>query len=306
MRWILLSLLATAVIPQSGCPVPGDADDSDDDAADDDAAGPGWDSCSFDPGTVAVWTGDLGAVDADRLDDFDVVVLPEAGAEALEPLAADLAGRGVQVYAWLEAGAPRAPAEIDGVLAAYGQGSLHGVTLAGLGLEVQGNNPARPIMFANTARGHGLSVMMTAPVPADVMGQIDGLGQAVTAGDRFLLQDFAWAGGWQDEAQWRALVQEATSLASACGATVVATASGDWDEAAFRYAFFAAWLDGLEAVGWRGPPSAALVSPLPFPGTAGCGAGFTSEVNSAGSVYSRATDTGTIVVDAGAHEARFE
>ena len=297
----------------AACPTERGSGDDDDDAAgdDDDAVATGdWDSSSIDPLPMGIWLGAVTEVSPDDLDDFDIVILGEQaspGEAGFVELVTALDNRGVQVYAWLDAGSPRAPAEIDGVLAWYGSLPLHGVTLDRLGLEVTGNNAARPILFANTARGAGLSVMMTAPTPSDVMGELDGLGQAVTAGDRFLLQDFAWHDGvYQDEAEWRALVGEATEGAATYGATVVASLGGDQDSDAWSYAFHAAWLDGLEAISQNGPASDDLWLPPVFPGPVDGGAGFTSEVTVEGSTYSRTTDTGTLVVDAAAHTATFE
>ena len=310
-RLLLLVLLCLSLLV--GCPTERDPGDDDDDAADDDdgAGGGDWDSSSIDPLSMAIWLGDVAEVSPDDLDDFDIAILGEQtspGDAGFVELVTALDNRGVQVYAWLDAGSPRAPAEIDGILGWYGSLPLYGVTLERLGLEVTGNNEARPILFANTARAQGLSVMMTAPTPSDVMGELAGLGQAVTAGDRFLLQDFAWQEGaiYQDEAEWRSLVEEAIGAASSYGATVVASCSGDQVDEAWEYAFHAAWLDGLEAIARTGPTADDFWTPPSFPGPEGGGAEFTSEVTFEGSVYSRSTDTGTITVDAVAHTASFE
>ena len=313
MRETRLLLLALSCALLLGCPTerdPGDDDDAADD--DDDAVAQGdWDSSSIDPAPMVIWLGAVTEVSPDDLDDFDIVILGEQaspGDAGFVELVTALDNRGVEVYAWLDAGSPRAPAEIDGVLAWYGSLPLHGVTLDRLGLEVTGNNEARPILFANTARGAGLSVMMTAPTPSDVMGELAGLGQAVTDGDRFLLQDFAWQepAAWQDEAEWRSLVDEATAAASSYGATVVASLGADQDAAAWEYAFHAAWLDGLEAIAQTGPASDDFTTPPAFPGPSDGGAEFTGEVEVDGSIYSRTTDTGTITVDAANHTASFE
>ncbi len=261
---------------------------------------------------MAVYLGSPADVTAEDFDGLAIVVLnenPDAGYadhDAWVALAGDLGDAGVQVYGWLDAASPRAGAEIDAALADYGALGLHGVTLSGLGLEVVGNNEARPIFFANNARAAGLSVMMTAPTPSDVLGELDGVGQAVHPGDRFLLQGFVHGNGdWQAEAIWRDQVAQATTGAATYGATVVATTSDEADEAAWSYAFHAAWLDGLEAVGW-GTPGFATVRSLPFPGPLDGGSAFTSEVESAGSTWSRTTDTGTLTVDAATHTASFE
>ncbi len=308
-RFFLLALSLSFLL---GCPTERDPGDDDDAADDDDDVQQGdWDSSSIDPAPMVIWLGAVAEVSPDDLDDFDIVILGEQsspGDAGFVELVTALDNRGAQVYAWLDAGSPRAPAEIDGVLAWYGGLPLHGVTLDRLGLEVTGNNEARPILFANTARGHGLSVMMTAPTPSDVMGEVDPLGQAVTVGDRFLLQDFAWQEGavYQDEAEWRALVEEATTAAANYGATVVASCSGDQDDDAWEHAFYAAWLDGLEAIARTGPASDDFWTPPSFPGPANGGSAFTSEVAQDGSIYSRTTDTGTITVDADNHTVGFE
>ena len=305
-RLFLLALLLLTACPTGVEPDDDDAADDDDDAA---VAGD-WDSSSIDPAPMGIWLGDIVDVSPDDLDDFDIVVLGEQsspGDAGFVELVTALDNRGVQVYAWLDAGSPRAPAQIDGILGWYGGLPLHGVTLARLGLEVTGNNEARPILFANTARSQGLAVMMTAPTPSDVLGELAGVGQAVTGGDRFLLQDFAWQEGlYQDEAEWRSLVEEALAGAAAYGATVVASCSGEQDDDAWSYAFHAAWLDGLEAISRNGPASDDIQTPPSFPGPADGGAEFTSEVTVEGSVYSRSTDTGTIVVDAASQTAAFE
>ena len=293
------------------CSSPSGGPDDDDGADDDDGTGGDWDSSDLDPAGMAVYLGSPSAVTAADFAGLAIVVLGEnpdasyAEHDAWVALAGDVAAQGAQVYGWLEAGAPRAGLEIDTAIADYGAAGLYGVTLSGLGMDVVGNNEARPIFFANNARSSGLSVMMTAPTPSDVLGELDGVGQAVHPGDRFLLQGFTRDGGWQAEAIWRSLVDEARAGASAYGATVVATTSDDWDEAAWSFAYHAAWLDGLEAVGW-GMPDFGAVHALPFPGPLDGGSAWTSEVTSDGSTYSRTTDTGTLRVDAGAHTASFE
>jgi hypothetical protein len=308
-RFFLLALLLPALL--LGCPTTRVDDDDDASDDDDDAAATGdWDSSSIDPLPLGIWLGAVTEVSPDDLDDFDIVVLGEQaspGGAGFVELVTALDNRGVQVYAWLDAGSPRAPAEIDGVLAWYGSLPLYGVTLDRLGLEVTGNNEARPILFANTARGHGLSVMMTAPTPSDVMGELDGLGQAVTTGDRFLLQDFVWQEGvYQDEDEWRALVDEAMTAASNYGATVIASLGGDQTAESWTYAFHAAWLDGLEALSQNSPASDDIWTAPVFPGPADGGSAFTSEVTVEGSIYSRTTDTGTLAVDAENHTVTFE
>ncbi len=300
-RLLLLLGIACAALGAACGPTTGGGDD-DDAAGDDDDAGPvaSWDSSSIDPAPLAVYLGDPAAVTAEDFADYAIVVLGEAPDAAL---AGALQANGAEVFGWIAAGAPRAPSEIDDLIASYGAMGLDGATLTDLGLDVTGNNEARPILFAGNARDAGLKVMLSATDAADVTGELDGLGTALEAGDRVLLQGF---GATMDEARWRAQVDAAAAGAATYGASVAAVTDGG-DDAAWSYAFHAAWLDGLEAVGWGSGAGYAALNPATFPGPADGGAAFAGNaVDEGGGAWSRATDTGTIRVDAAARTATFE
>jgi hypothetical protein len=334
--WAITLLPPLALLPLGACPEPecDGADCADDDSAgggdDDDASGQGdWGRTLLDPDRLAVYLGPPALLDdvsgdtsaanaAARLADYEIVVLQENGdlLEDSHPDWVELAGLlqagGAQVFGWLEAGAPRAGVEIDGVLDVYEAAGLDGVCLTGLDLPPvnEGNNEARPIFFANNARDLGMSVMLHAEDPADVVQSLEGVGESLHPGDRILIGGFTTAGGdWEAEASWRARVEAATAGAAQYGATVVALAQGEFAAERWSYAFHAAWLDGLEAVGWAaddlGAAGETQLSP-DYPGPFDPGTEWTSAVSSSGSVYTRTSNAGTLTVDAAQHVAQFE
>ncbi len=294
--WMLALLL--------GCSSPAPADDDDDDSqSDDDDGGGSWASSAIDPQPMAFHFGSTAGMTAEDFADETIVVLGE-GPDAT--FAGDLQAAGKEVFGWVDAGAPRAPSEIDGLIGGFGSMGLDGVVLANVGLDVVGNNQGRPILFANTARGAGLKVMQSATDPADVVHEIDGFGQSLQAGDRVLLSGFGYGGGsYQDAATWRAQVDAAIAGAALWDATVVATTHGG-DAAAGEYAWWCAWLDGLEAVAWSSEDF-GTAQELTFPGPSDGGNAFAGAVTEAGGgSWSRDTDTGTVIVDTTSHTGAFQ
>jgi len=115
MVTLFRSVLFLALISTLGCPTPRGDDDSEP-GDDDDAAGAGdWDSSSIDPDALVVYLGSPAALTVADFGDASIVVLGEnAGPtypdhNAFLDLVDALTAEGVEVYAWLEAGAPRAP-----------------------------------------------------------------------------------------------------------------------------------------------------------------------------------------------------